>query len=158
MSALRAWWAGLSDREQRMLMLMLAMAGGVFLWLGIWRPIRAGIEAGRARYAIALDTNASVRAKLATLNAQPKPPKGGSSGPIDQIVAQSAAETGLTLDRSAAQGQGRIAITIGSARAGALLTWLSGLEARGITVETMSMTPGTTAGTVVVQAVLKGAG
>jgi len=158
MSGLRAWWAALSAREQRLVVLMLAMACGVLLWLGVWRPVRAGIEFGRARYAVAVDINASVRAKLALLKAQPTQSQGRSSGPVDQIVAQSAAETGLTLDRSAAQGQGRIAITIGSARAGALLAWLAGLEARGIMVETLNMTPGTTAGTVVVQAVLKGAG
>jgi general secretion pathway protein M len=91
------------------------------------------------------------------LKALPAGPKDSAAGAADQIIAQSAAEAGLTLDRSASQGAGRIGITINSARAGALLGWLAQLEARGIAVETMSMTPGTTPGTVVVQAVLTGA-
>jgi general secretion pathway protein M len=156
MSGLRTWWASLNNRERRLVTLMLVLAGAVFLWLGIWRPLRSGLEGGRARYAAAVDTNASVRAKLAMLKALPASPK-GSAGAADQIIAQSAAEAGLTLDRSASQGAGRIGITINSARAGALLGWLAQLEGRGIAVETMSMTPGTTPGTVVVQAVLTGA-
>jgi general secretion pathway protein M len=157
MSGLRTWWASLNNRERRLVTLMLVLAGAVFLWLGIWRPLRSGLEGGRARYAAAVDTNASVRAKLAMLKALPAGTKGSAAGAADQIIAQSAAEAGLTLDRSASQGAGRIGITISSARAGALLGWLAQLEGRGIAVETMSMTPGTTPGTVVVQAVLTGA-
>lgn len=157
MSGLRTWWAGLNERERRLVTLMLVLAGGVFLWLGVWRPVMSGLEGGRARYAAAVDTNASVRAKLAMLRSLPGGPKDKATGPVDQVIAQSAAEAGLTLDRSAAQGAGRVGITIGSARAGALLGWLAKLETRGIGVETLSMTPGTTPGTVVVQAVLTGA-
>lgn len=157
MSGLRAWWAGLNDRERRLVTLMLVLAGGVIFWLGVWRPVRSGLDGAQARYAAAVDTNASVRAKLAMLKALPNGAKNKAAGPVDQVIAQSAAEAGLTLDRSAAQGAGRVGITIGSARAGALLGWLARLEARGIGVETLSMTPGTTPGTVVVQAVLTGA-
>lgn len=157
MSGLRTWWAGLNGRERRLVTLMLVLAGGIFLWLGVWRPVRSGLESGQARYAVAVETNASVRAKLAMLKTSPSGGRDKAGGPIDQLIAQSAAEAGLTLDRSAAQGAGRIGITIGSARAGALLGWLTRLEARGIGVETLSMTPGTTPGTVVVQVVLTGA-
>ncbi|MET0364326.1 MAG: type II secretion system protein GspM [Sphingobium sp.] len=154
MKAIRDWWSGLSDRERRLVTLMLVLVGGVVLWLGVLRPVQAGIANGWVRYGAAVDANASVRAKLKRL-------KGKGTGavrsdvPMGQSVAQTASEAGLTLDRSAAQGTGRLAITIGSAKAGALLAWLSDLEARGVLVETINMTPGTTPGTVVVQAVLR---
>ncbi|MFT3965011.1 MAG: type II secretion system protein GspM [Sphingobium sp.] len=156
MKAIRDWWSGLSDRERRLVALMLLLAGGVLLWLGVWRPVEAGLADGWLRYGAAVDANASVRAKLKAL----KRLKGGGGPaagdvPIGQSVAQTASEAGLTLDRSAAQGEGRLAVTIGSARAGALLAWLSDLEARGVAVETIGISPGTTAGTVVVQAVLR---
>lgn len=154
MQGMKAWWTALSGRERRLVTLMLVLVGGVVLWLGIWRPVEAGIASGWARYGASVDANAAVRAKIAALKAAPPAVRRGAAA-IGQSVAQSASEAGLTLDRSAAQGEGRLAITIGSARAGALLAWLTGLEARGVQVETISMTPGTTPGTVVVQAVLR---
>lgn len=155
MSALKTWWAALNGRERRLVTIMLGLAGAIFLWLGVWRPVRSGIEDGRTRYAAAVDLNGSVRAKLALLKTLPAA-VGGTGGPLDQLVGQSAGEAGLTLDRSAPQDEGRLAITISSARAGALLGWLSGLEARGVSIETLTITPGTTPGIVVVQAVLRG--
>ncbi|HEX7855980.1 MAG TPA: type II secretion system protein GspM [Sphingobium sp.] len=154
MKAIRHWWSALSERERRLVALMLLLVGGVLLWLGVWRPVQAGIADGRTRYGAAVDANAAVRAKVRLLKHM-GPGAAHSDAPIGQSVAQTASEAGLTLDRSAAQGEGRLAITIGSARAGALLAWLSGLEARGVLVETISVTPGTTPGTVVVQAVLR---
>ncbi|MET0239399.1 MAG: type II secretion system protein GspM [Sphingobium sp.] len=154
MKAVRDWWSALSGRERRLLSVMIVLVGGVFLWLGVWRPVEAGMASGWTRYGAAVDTNASVRAKLRTLRMTPAN-RGGRGAAIGQSVAQSAAEAGLTLDRSAAQGEGRLAVTIGSARAGALLAWLSGLEGQGVQVDTISMTPGATPGTVVVQAVLR---
>jgi len=154
MQGLKSWWSALSGRERRLVTLMLLLVGGVLLWLGVWRPVEAGITSAWVRYGASVDANASVRAKVAALKAAPAVSNRGDAA-IGQSVAQSASEAGLTLDRSAAQGEGRLAITIGSARAGALLAWLSGLEARGVQVETISMMPGTTPGTVVVQAVLR---
>lgn len=154
MNGMRNWLNALSERERRLVTLMLVIVGGMVLWLGVWRPIEAGIAGGWMRYGRAVDANASVRAKLRLL--KKKLPQAGQSGvPMAQSVAQSASDAGLTLDRSAAQGEGRLAITIGSAKAGALLAWLSELEGRGILVDTISMAPGTTPGTVVVQAVLR---
>ncbi len=45
-------------------------------------------------------------------------------------------------------------IAIAAVRPVALLTWLAGLEAQGVRVETMSARPSPTAGSISVQAVL----
>ncbi|MCE7797497.1 type II secretion system protein M [Sphingobium sufflavum] len=152
MTALKQWWSGLSGRERRLVTIMLLLVGGLVLWLGVWRPVEAGIASGWARYGAAVDANASVRARLRLIR---RASGTGVVAPIGQSVAQTASEAGLTLDRSAAQGAGQMAVTIASARASAALAWLAGLEARGIIVETISMTPGATPGTVAVQAVLR---
>ncbi|HEX7820237.1 MAG TPA: type II secretion system protein GspM [Sphingobium sp.] len=152
MKGLSDWWSGLSGRERRLVAIMLVLAGGVILWVGIWRPVEAGIASGWTRYGAAVDANASVREKLRLLR---RLSARSAGAPIGQSVAQSAAEAGLTLDRSAAQGDGRLAVTIASARAGSALAWLAGLESRGMVVETIGMTPGATLGTVAVQAVLR---
>jgi general secretion pathway protein M len=155
MSALKAWWEALSLRERRLVGAMLIILGGMILWLGIWRPVQNGLESSRTRYGEAVDTNASVRARMALLKGRPAPKGGAATGSMDQIVVQSAGELGLTLDRNTAQGQGRLSVSIGAARSGVLLSWLAALEERGISVETLSMTTGSTPGTVAVQAVLK---
>lgn len=155
MKELRLWWGGLSGRERRLLSVMLVLVSVVFLWLGVWRPVRWGLDEGWARYGSALDRNASVKAKLALLKALPPATASGVS--IEQAVSQSAVEAGLTLDRSGSQGEGRMTVAVASARSGALLAWLSGLESRGINVETLNITPGGTPGTVAAQAVLRSA-
>lgn len=157
MSAIGQYWSGLSNRERRLIAVMLVLVVLFVGWLGIWRPVNAGIDDGWSAYGAAVDRNASVRARLEQLG---RLPAGGGAGAvnIEQIVGPSATEAGLTLDRSVAQGSGRVAVTINSARAGALLGWLSSLEARGIVVETLSMTPAATPGTVSAQAVLRSGG
>lgn len=155
MSGIAQWWSGLSNRERRLIVVMLAVVAFFVGWLGIWRPVHSAIDDGWASYGAAVDRNAAVRARLEQLARLPAQRGAASAVDAEQLVTQSAAEAGLTLDRSAGQGAGRLAVTISSARAGALLAWLSALEAQGIVVETLSMTPAAMPGTVAVQAVLR---
>lgn len=156
MSGIAHWWSGLSNRERRLITVMLAVLALFVGWLGVWRPIHSAIDDGWAAHSAAVDRNAAVRARLEQLDRLPARAGAADGVNVEQFVTQSAAEAGLTLDRSAAQGTDRLAVTIGSARAGALLAWLSALEARGIVVETLSMTPAATPGTIAAQAVLRG--
>jgi general secretion pathway protein M len=78
----------------------------------------------------------------------------GPAVPLDQFVGQGAGEAGLTLERAQAQGNDRMEIAIASVRPVALFSWLAGLEAQGVRVESMSARPSPTAGSVSVQAVL----
>lgn len=158
MSGLRGWWTALSDRERRMIGAMLVVVGGMVLWLGVWRPVEAGIADGWVRHGVSVDLNASVRAKVAALKALPARGAATAGGDIGQSVAQSASEAGLPLDRADRQGAGRLAVTIGQARGGALLAWLATLEGGSISVETISISAGATPGTVSAQMVLKAAG
>ncbi len=48
-----------------------------------------------------------------------------------------------------------MSVSIASARTGALLDWLSRLEAAGVGVQTINIVPGTTDGTVAMQAVFQ---
>ena len=72
-------------------------------------------------------------------------------------MSQSAAEAGFTLDRVGASGTGR-SVSIASAKTGALLSWLSQIEATGVAVQSISIVPGQTPGTVAVQAVFQDRG
>jgi general secretion pathway protein M len=152
---MRTWWANHSEGERRLMAVLAVLILAVFLWLGVWRPIDSGLAAGWERQGAALDRYAAVRAKVAEL--QKKPAQGGQANraPIDQFIGQSAAEAGFTLDRATAQGQGRMSVSMGSARVGPLLQWISTLERAGISVQTISIAPGATEGAVAMQAVFQ---
>ena len=60
---------------------------------------------------------------------------------IDQYLAQSAGEIGLTLDRNEARGAGKATIAIAAAKAPVLVDWLASLEGQGFVVDQLTITP-----------------
>lgn len=155
MERLKTLWAERSPREQWMLGAMFALLAIVLLWLGLVRPLDMAQRSARDALREATDRNAAIRAKVKLLKSLPRtgvPAAVATS--LDQFVGQSAGEAGLTLERAQAQGADRLDIAVASVRPVALFSWLAGLEAQGIRVETMSARPSPTAGSVSVQAVL----
>jgi len=155
-ASFRNWIDGRSLRERWMLLTMAVLFAIVILWLGIIRPVEGGLVSGRERLNAAIDRNAAVRAKVRALETLPRGEGARLSAPIAQLVSESAGEAGFTLERAQDQGPGRLDIAIASAKPQALFGWLAGLEGQGVTVETLTAQPAPTAGTVSVQAVLKG--
>ncbi|OJY63001.1 MAG: hypothetical protein BGP16_10480 [Sphingobium sp. 66-54] len=153
--AMLNWWRNHSAGERRLMAALGIVALAIFLWLGVWRPVMTGLDSGWERQGAALDRYASVRAKVAELRRRPAQRPQGDRLPIDQRIGQSAAEAGFTLDRATQQGTGRMSVNIASARAGPLLEWIAGLEQAGVTVQTISIVPGATEGTVAMQAVFQ---
>lgn len=158
MNALKSWWADLSQREQMLVGVMGLLIFIVFIWLAIARPVEAGLTNARERQAQAQDRNAAIRAKVKALETLPPQPASAAAGSLDQMVGQSAGETGFTLERAQAQGEDRVELAIASARPTALFGWIASLEAQGVVVETLTVQPAPTAGTISVRAVLKRAG
>ena len=155
MQGLRNWWVNHSLGERRFMAGLGIVILIVILWLGIWRPVNDGIDAGWARQGAALDRYAAVRARVAELRRPPGEQAPATRVPLDQLVGQSAAEAGFTLDRASQQGEGRLSVNIASARSGPLLQWIAGLEAAGIIVQSISIVPGASEGTVTMQAVFQ---
>lgn len=152
---LQSWWYGHSAGERRLMAVLGAIAFAIFLWLGIWRPVNAALAASWERQGLALDRYASVRAKVAELKRRPVQREAANQVPIDQLIGQSAAEAGFTLDRATEQGAGRMSVNVASARIGPLLAWLAGLEQAGVTAQTISIVPGSGEGTVAMQAIFQ---
>jgi general secretion pathway protein M len=155
-AAVKEWIEGRSVRERWMLLVMSVLLAIVVLWLGVVWPVEGGLASGRERLDAALDRNAAVRAKAKALEVLPRGEGRSLSAPIAQVVSESAGEAGFTLERSQEQGPGRLDIAIASAKPQALFAWLATLEGQGITVDTLTAQPAPTAGTISVQAVLKG--
>ncbi len=155
MANLREWWRERSERERMLLGVLGALLGATLLWLAVWRPLAGGQDNGWARLGEAVDRAAAIDTRLAQLRTAPRARGEGAGAPLAQRLTQGAAEAGLTLDRATAQGADGMAVTIASARSGALLGWLGRLEAGGVMVETISIAPAPTAGALSVQAVLR---
>ena len=153
MQNMKLWWANHSLAERRLMAGLGLIALVVFLWLGLLRPLSAGLDSGWERQGAALDRYASVRSKVAELREKPKGKTQAEQVPGEQLVSQSAAESGFTLDRANQQGAGKLAVSISAARVGPLLQWVSRLESAGIAVQTISIVPGAGEGTVTMQAV-----
>lgn len=151
----KSWWSAHSVGERRIMGVLGAAILIIVLWLGIWRPVTDGLTSGWQRQGQALDRYGSVRAKVDALKHLPAA-SSATHTPVDQLVSQTAGEAGFTLDRVGTPGAGRVSVSIASARTGPLLTWLSQLETAGVAIQTINIVPGTTDGTVAVQAVFQG--
>lgn len=136
-AAFLGWWRTRTVREQRLLLAMFALLAVTILWLGIYRPLQAGLSAARARHAEAVIALGETRARAAALGVLRK----GSAAPrgaLLPLVQQSASEAGFAAATIASQGERRVSVSIPSARPAAAFGWIAALEARGVVVERLS--------------------
>lgn len=156
MRGLASWFAALSRREQAMVAIAGLLLAGVLVWLLLIRPIASGLPAARENFYQATLASGRISAKLDRLNVAKDTNRVAYSGgvPIGTMVASDAGERGFTLDRNDPRGEGSIDIAIGSARPAAITAWLAELEARGVSVEALSIQPGAD-GNVAVTATLR---
>lgn len=140
-ASLTRWWQGLMLREKRLLSIAGALAAAVLLWMILW-PLVGYINRLGDEHRLAVERAARVEAKAALLKIRTGPVATAASGPLDQWLAQSAGDTGLTLDRNEPRGEGAATIAIASARAPALMGWLATLEAQGLVIDRLAITPG----------------
>lgn len=134
----RAWFDGRSRREKWMILVMLALLGVTIVW-GIIRPIDEALSSARRANADAAvrlaRTQAQVGAVKALRRARPEAP----TMPLDALVRESASAAGFALDSVAADGA-KLRVHLNSARGGALLAWLGGLEEQGVIVDQLNVT------------------
>ena len=139
---LQNWWAGLSQRERWLVGIAGLLALGVVLW-GLGRPAVAAFIDLESRHRAAIEREGRVAAKVRLLAQRPARSVAASADAvaIDQYLAQSAGEIGLTLDRNEARGNGQATIAIATAKAPVLTDWLASLEGQGFIVDQLTITP-----------------
>lgn len=139
-AALRLAWSERSTREQRLLLVMIALAAIVVLWLGIIRPLGDALSAADARLAQAAIAQGDIAARVDELALARRTAPRRPDRPLDAAVNDAASAAGMTLSRVDLQGADRIAIGIGAVRGPALFDWLGGLARQGIVVERIALT------------------
>ncbi len=139
---LKNWWLGLSQRERWLVSIAGVLALGVVLW-GLGRPAYAAIVDLENEHRAAIEREGRVAAKVQLLAARPAKSVATAvdAAAIDQYLAQSASEIGLTLDRNEARGAGQATIAIATARAPVLTDWLASLEGQGFVIDQLTITP-----------------
>ena len=98
-----------------------------------------------------------IEARLAALRRIQRDRPAPLDAPIIDVVRRRADAAGLPLASLDAQGGDRVRIGIATARAGALLAWIAGLETSGILVEDVNITNNGN-GTVAAQMTLEARG
>ena len=134
MNALRAFWAGLSPRDQRVLMLGGLVLGAILIWLMIWEPLREARDAARSRVAAAATDLAAMRAAVPQLRAL----EGSAASAVRDgrsllaLVDATARTSGVgeALLRVEPVAGGQVRVYFESAGFDVLVAWLEELEAQ----------------------------
>jgi len=136
------WWAGLTQRERWLVGIAAVLALAVLLW-ALARPAYAAFVDLETAHRAAVEREGRVAAKVRLLSRRPAPSVAAAvdAASIDQYLAQSAGEIGLTLDRNEARGARQATIAIATAKAPVLIDWLAALEAQGFVIDQLSITP-----------------
>lgn len=140
------YWAGRSPREQRLLMVAGALAALMLIWLVV-RPAMAWTQQMQTASQAAVEREGRVMAK-ARLLATPKGTAGGGAGgaagwgaALDQYLAQSASELGLSLSRNDPRGADAVSIAMTQAKPQVVTVWLAELERQGMVLDNLTLTP-----------------
>lgn len=141
MDAIRSWFWDRPTSERYILGALGAALIIVVLIFGVFRPLSSALQASSERYAQAVINAARVEAKLAALNAPKPKSRPALTGPIEEVVGQSAAIKGFSPEQLSRQDDARVSLTIPAAQAQALYLWLAELEQGGIQPEALTVTP-----------------
>lgn len=138
---LKARFLALSTREQRLVLAMIAIAVPVLVWLLVWRPLSSAHDDALDRYRVALDRHGRIAAMTGVEVADARPPV--VDGSLATFLLDHAAERGMTLTANQDVAPGRATVTLSTASPADAARWLSALEADGLRIEALQMTPGT---------------
>ena len=140
-ATIRDWFVARSKREQRLTLLMLAIALPVLAWLLVVRPLSAAYDDALQDHLAGVDRHGRVLALAEAARSTQSRPVEASEADLQLIVTEAAGQAGIALQGATANGANAVDVTVAGGRATALGQWLAQFEARGITVQQMTMTP-----------------
>ena len=141
MTALRDWFLGRTQREQWLVLLMLAIASPLLAWILVVRPLGAAYDAALDDHLAAIDRRGRVLALAEAAKTAPARRVEGNRADLQLIVTQAAAQAGITLQGANPNGANAVDVAASGGRATALGQWLAQFEAQGIAVQQMTMMP-----------------
>jgi general secretion pathway protein M len=138
--ALKTWFVSRTLREQRLVLVMLALLALTLLWAGIILPVTDGLSSARTRHDAAVVLLAETEGRVHDIKALERARPAPLGAPLDTIIRDRANAAGFALANVSRVGDDGVQIGIGSARPGALMAWIAGLEDDGILADTLTLT------------------
>ncbi|QHL90854.1 type II secretion system protein M [Sphingomonas changnyeongensis] len=138
---LSGWFRALSARERVLIAVMLALLAVVIGWLGIARPLAAGLARAEARHAEAVLLAGRVEARAAALARLDRAARARPAVPGDLAtrIGAAAEAAGFAGAAVTPQGAGRAALIIPAARPAAAFAWIAALDGEGVVVERLAV-------------------
>ena len=142
MTAIRLWFAALTQREQWLVGVAGALTAIVVSIFGILLPISSAIDQAKLDHDDAVQRRGRIIATVDAAQKMEMGPPSAATADIDLLITQNAAEKGFDLVKSANSPPGQISFRIDQARAPALLAWLTELEGQNVVVRSVALRPG----------------
>jgi len=142
MTAIRLWFAALTQREQWLVGVASALTAIVVSIFGILLPISSAIDQAKLDHDDAVQRRGRIIATVDPAQKMEMGPPSAATADIDLLITQNAAEKGFDLVKSANSAPGQISFRIDQARAPALLAWLTELEGQNVVVRSVALRPG----------------
>lgn len=149
----REWYGARSQREQRLLRLMAAIAIPLLVWLLLVRPLNAAYDDALQRHFQAVDRNGRVKALAGRASSDANASAAAPDLPL--FLGNSARQRGIAAEGRVGPAPGSAVISIASSPAPTALEWLRGLEADGYRLSDVRIIP-TGGGSVAVTATVTG--
>ncbi len=136
---LLTWFRARTQREQYM------VAGGAiavvlaFLYFLIV-PLSDALASAKARHADAVISLSETQARVDAFKALQADRAAPLDAPLESVIRTRANDAGFALTNVTPQGSDHVQLAIASARPGALIGWIAGLEASGILVDRLATT------------------
>ena len=140
-TAVRERFLARTQREQRLIILMLAVTLPVLAWLLVVRPLSSAYNAALDDHIAAIDRHGRVLALAEAAKSTPARRVEANKADLQLIVTQAASQAGITLQGATPSGANAVDVSVAGGRATALGQWLAQFEAQGITIQQMAMTP-----------------
>jgi general secretion pathway protein M len=138
------WFLGRSRREQWMLSAAAALFAAVVAVYGLIVPGYAAIGAAERGLSQATERRGRIVARVSLLSAKPgnaasRPSAAPDGRTFEAIATESATAGGFEITNGAGSGPDEFAFRLASAKAGPLMSWLTGLESQGIELAEIKM-------------------
>jgi general secretion pathway protein M len=150
MNKLRAWYAGLQEREQRVVLIGAIALGLIILVGGILVPMQSAVSAAVKAAATKHEDLAWMRAHELEIRSSIPPPADTGEAPV-VLVDRVGREAGLggALRGTQPNATGGVRVQLEAAPFNAVVTWLDSLDHRyGVAIESITLDRGAAPGIV----------
>lgn len=136
---LLSWYRARSQREHYMV-----LGGGVAVLLAfayfLIVPLSDALASAKARHADAVIALGETQVRVDAVKQMQADRAAPLEAPLEALIRARANDAGFALTNVTPQGSDRVAIAIASARPGALIGWIAGLESSGVLIDQLATT------------------